>query len=261
MPEEINRVLTDQLSDLLFITERQGRQNLLREGIDDSRIHFVGNVMIDTLRRNLPRAVPAKSIVNDFGAHDFLDNEQGYAVFTLHRPSNVDEVGTLRSLLETAVEISRGLPVLFPMHPRTRETIRKFGLDSLLLSGRILQLPPMGYLEMLGLMKDARVVLTDSGGIQEETTALGVPCITLRTNTERPITVDEGTNFLAGVNPVSILSAFGEIMRTGGKAGRIPEFWDGKASVRIVRVIRDWLTAKSSPAVAGAETEHAVAHS
>jgi len=241
MPEEINRILTDQISDLLFITERNGHTNLLREGIAESRIHFVGNVMIDTLRRNLERAVPLSQILKDAGREDFLADNAGYAVLTLHRPSNVDDPAILRTLLETVLKISHKLPVIFPMHPRTRAMIERFGLEEMLDVPELLLLPPMGYLEMLGLMKDARVMLTDSGGIQEETTALGVPCITLRNNTERPITVEEGTNTIAGQDPVKILAAFNEIMRSGGKAGRVPEFWDGQASIRIASAIHEWL--------------------
>ncbi|TAN77799.1 MAG: UDP-N-acetylglucosamine 2-epimerase (non-hydrolyzing) [Gallionella sp.] len=241
MPEEINRILTDQISDLLFITERSGRENLLREGIADSRIRFVGNVMIDTLRRNLEKAVPVAGILKDACRGTFLDGHDGYAVLTLHRPSNVDDPDTLRTLLETVLKIGARLPVIFPLHPRTRAMIERFGFNKMLDVHELLQLPPIGYLEMLGLMKDARVVLTDSGGIQEETTALGVPCITLRNNTERPITVDEGTNTIAGQDPAKILAAFDEIMRGGGKAGRVPEFWDGQASVRIAASIHEWL--------------------
>lgn len=241
MPEEINRVLTDQISDILFTTERSGRDNLLREGIADSRIHFVGNVMIDTLRNNLDRAVPIAQILSDAGKANFLDGHKGYAVLTLHRPSNVDDRDTLRVLLETAVKISKQTPVIFPLHPRTRTTIEKFELAAMLDAPEILMLPPMGYLEMLGLMKDARVVLTDSGGIQEETTALGVPCITLRNNTERPITVDEGTNTIAGQDPEKIMAAFDDIMQSGGKSGRVPEYWDGQASTRIAATIVEWL--------------------
>ncbi|WP_059417965.1 non-hydrolyzing UDP-N-acetylglucosamine 2-epimerase [Sulfuricella sp. T08] len=241
MPEEINRILTDQISDLLFITESSGRANLLREGIAESRIHFVGNVMIDTLRRNLVRAVPVSQILKDAGRENFLGGNAGYAVLTLHRPSNVDDPAILCTLLDTVLKISRKLPVIFPMHPRTRAMIKKFGLEEMLEVPELLLLPPMGYLEMLGLMKDARVMLTDSGGIQEETTALGVPCITLRNNTERPITVEQGTNTIAGQDPAKILAAFDEIMRSGGKAGRIPEFWDGQASIRIALAIHEWL--------------------
>ena len=241
MPEEINRVLTDQISELLFITERSGRENLLREGIAEYRIRFVGNVMIDTLHHNLEKAVPVSQILQNAGREEFLVGHDGYAILTAHRPSNVDDPDTLRSLLETTLKISTKLPIIFPMHPRTRDMIQKFGLNKILDVPTVLQLPPMGYLEMLGLMKDARVVLTDSGGIQEETTALGIPCITLRNNTERPITVDEGTNTIAGLDSAKILTIFDEIMLTGGKTGRIPEFWDGQASTRIAAEIFDWL--------------------
>ena len=241
MPEEINRVLTDQISELLFITERSGRENLLREGIAEYRIRFVGNVMIDTLHHNLGKAVSVSKILQNAGREEFLVGHDGYAILTAHRPSNVDDPDTLRSLLETILKISARLPVIFPIHPRTRDMIQKFGLSQMLDVPTVLQLPPMGYLEMLGLMKDARVVLTDSGGIQEETTALGVPCITLRNNTERPITVDEGTNTIAGLDSAKILPIFEEIMLTGGKAGRIPELWDGHASTRIAAEILSWL--------------------
>jgi UDP-N-acetylglucosamine 2-epimerase (non-hydrolysing) len=241
MPEEINRVLTDQISDLLFTTERSGRDNLLREGIDGGRIHFVGNVMIDTLRHNLDRAVPVSRTLQDAGHPAFITGRDGYSVLTLHRPSNVDDPRILRSLLETTLEIGSRLPVIFPLHPRTRAVIEKSGLGEMLDARRILALPPMGYLEMLGLMKDARVVLTDSGGVQEETTALGVPCITLRNNTERPITVEEGTNTIAGQEPEQIFAAFEDVMTSGGKTGRIPEYWDGKAAVRIAEVVQGWM--------------------
>jgi UDP-N-acetylglucosamine 2-epimerase (non-hydrolysing) len=239
MPEEINRVLTDQLSDLLFTTEESGRDNLLKEGIADSRIHFVGNVMIDTLRANLPRAVATAQIARDADRPGFADH--GYAVLTLHRPSNVDDPAILQRLLEAAAQISTRTPVIFPVHPRTRATIERFGLSHLLDRASILLLPPMGYLEMLGLMKDATVVLTDSGGIQEETTALGTPCITLRHNTERPITVDEGTNTIAGNDPAAILAAFDAVLAGGGKAGRVPHFWDGRAAERIAAIVAGWL--------------------
>lgn len=241
MPEEINRVLTDQMSDLLFTTERSGRENLLREGIDDTRIQFVGNVMIDTLRHNLPNAITVTQILINAGNESFLKGREGYAVLTLHRPSNVDDVDTLSALLKTVLIISAKLPVIFTVHPRTRAMIEKFALSSMLETSDILLLPPQGYLEMLGLMQGSRLVLTDSGGIQEETTALGVPCITLRNNTERPITVDEGTNTIAGQDPTRILAAFDEVMRGEGKAGRIPEYWDGQASTRIAAAINLWL--------------------
>lgn len=240
MPEEINRVLTDQISDLLFITENSARENLLREGIPESRIHFVGNVMIDTLRYSLKQAVAAAQTLKRHGAAADW-GQRGYAVLTLHRPSNVDDPGTLRAVIGAIREVSRRLPVAFAVHPRTRARIEQHGLGPLLEAQSILKLPPLGYLEMLGLMQSARLVLTDSGGMQEETTALGVPCVTLRENTERPITVEQGTNTVVGRSPAHILAAVDDILRTDGKAGRVPELWDGQASQRIAAVLREWL--------------------
>jgi len=240
MPEEINRVLTDQISDLLFTTEKSARENLLREGIPESYIHFVGNVMIDTLRYSLKEAVPAAQTLGQHGAPADW-GQRGFAVLTLHRPSNVDDPGTLRAVLGAIRELSRRLPVAFTVHPRTRAKIEQHGLGVVLEAASIICVPPLGYLEMLGLMQAARLVLTDSGGIQEETTALGVPCVTLRENTERPITVEQGTNTVVGSSPEHILAAVDDILRTGGKAGRVPELWDGRASQRIVAVLREWL--------------------
>jgi UDP-N-acetylglucosamine 2-epimerase (non-hydrolysing) len=236
MPEEINRVLTDQISDLLFTTERHALDNLVREGIDPARVHFVGNVMIDTLRRNLERAVPAERTLGERPA-------AGYAVLTLHRPSNVDDPGILAALLDTVTTIAERLPVVFPIHPRTRAAAERFGLGDRLQRPGIRLMPPVGYLEMLGLTRDATLVLTDSGGLQEETTALGVPCITLRQNTERPVTMTEGTNTLTGPDPDKILQCFAEVLADGGKRGRIPEFWDGRAAERIAGLLRGWLDA------------------
>jgi UDP-N-acetylglucosamine 2-epimerase (non-hydrolysing) len=240
MPEEINRVLTDQISDLLFTTEKSARDNLLREGISESRIHFVGNVMIDTLRYSLKQAVPAARTLSQYGVPGEWA-QKSFAALTLHRPSNVDDAGPLRSVLGAIREVSRRIPVVFPMHPRTRARIEQHGLRSVVEAGSLVVLPPLGYLEMLGLMQAARLVLTDSGGIQEETTALGVPCVTLRDNTERPITAEEGTNTVVGQDPARILAVVDEILRTGGKAGRIPDLWDGRASHRIAAVLREWL--------------------
>jgi UDP-N-acetylglucosamine 2-epimerase (non-hydrolysing) len=231
MPEEINRVLTDQISDLLFITEKSALANLQREGIDPARVEFVGNVMIDTLYRNLERAVPSRQTL---GAA-----LPAYAVLTLHRPSNVDDPATLAALLDVIGEINAVLPVVLPLHPRTRGNIEKFGLAAKINALRIL--PPLGYLDMLGLMRDAKLVLTDSGGIQEETTALGVPCLTLRDNTERPITLSEGTNTLVGADPAAIRAAFEQVMTNGGRAGCIPEYWDGRAAMRIAHTLKGWL--------------------
>lgn len=241
MPEEINRILTDQISDMLFTTERTALGNLTREGIDPHRVHFTGNVMIDTLRYNLERAVSASSTFSSLA-----DQEQstrykaGYALVTLHRPSNVDEPEVLERLLTVLQKISQTIPLVFPIHPRTKQRILEAGLEQLINGPQFLTLPPLGYLEMLGLMKDAKMVLTDSGGIQEETTALGVPCITLRENTERPITVEEGTNTIVGSDPEKIIASFNDVMETGGKAGRVPELWDGKAAERIAQVISKW---------------------
>ncbi len=234
MPEEINRVLTDQLSDLLYTTERSALANLLREGIAESRVQFAGNVMIDTLRAHLERAVPVATTLGG-------KPERGYAVVTLHRPSNVDDAGVLRRLLDTLGRIAEEIDVVFPIHPRTRAAAERHGLGDLLMRPGMRLLPPQGYLEMLGLMRDATLVITDSGGLQEETTALGVPCITVRENTERPITIAEGTNTLTGPHPEAILACFREIRDHGGKRGRIPEYWDGHAALRIAEHLRGWL--------------------
>lgn len=234
MPEEINRVLTDQISDLLYTTERAALDNLLREGIAEARVHFAGNVMIDTLRAHLARAVPVAETLGGTPA-------RGYVVVTLHRPSNVDDPATLRSLLETLGSIAQSLDVIFPIHPRTRAAAERSGLTDLLTAPGMHLLPPQGYLSMLGLMREATLVVTDSGGLQEETTALGVPCITVRENTERPITITEGTNTLTGPDPQAILACFNDTLANGGKRGRIPEYWDGHAAERIAAHLRGWL--------------------
>lgn len=240
MPEEINRVLTDQISDLLYTTERSAHDNLNREGIDGQRAIFVGNVMIDSLFSNLPKAIPPRVLLERAG----FDPERiahGYGVVTLHRPSNVDHPETLAALVETLQAASDCLPIVFALHPRTRSNIERFGLARLLDTPGFIVLPPQGYLEMLGLMKGATVVLTDSGGIQEETTALGVPCLTLRENTERPITISEGTNTLVGMDRGLLLATVEEVLARGGKRGRIPEYWDGQAAKRIASHLSSWL--------------------
>lgn len=247
MPEEINRVLTDQISDLLFITERSAADNLMKEGIAQNRIEFVGNVMIDTLFLNKDRAVPPHEVLAGvMNAEKFLNKKSGYGIVTMHRPSNVDDPRVLRSLLEVIVDISQRMPLIFPVHPRTRGRIEAANLGSLLASGNIALLPPLGYLELLGLMTSAQLVLTDSGGVQEETTALGIPCITLRENTERPITVEEGTNTIVGTDSKLIRSCFEQVVSTGGKRGRVPELWDGKAAERVVDGIVRWLSNNKS---------------
>ena len=247
MPEEINRVLTDQISELLLITEKKAEANLVREGIDPKRIHFVGNVMIDTLFANKERVVPPKDVLAELTNPEiFLKAESGYGLVTLHRPSNVDDPAVLARLLATLAEISQRMPLIFPVHPRTRRQIDAANLAGLLDSERIALLPPLGYLELLGLMTPAQLVLTDSGGIQEETTALGVPCITLRENTERPITVEEGTNTIVGADPEKIKACFEQIVTTGGKRGQVPELWDGKAAERVADVLLQWRASSHS---------------
>ena len=241
MPEEINRVLTDQISDLLFTTERGAESNLVREGIDRQRIHFVGNVMIDTLLHNLHKA---REAFTRYCQHDpglAAVAEGGYGMVTLHRPSNVDDETILQALVDTLVQASRQLPLFFPVHPRTRTNLRRYGLEDRLLAGHIHMLEPLGYLEMIGMMARASIVLTDSGGIQEETTALGIPCLTLRENTERPITVTEGTNTVVGTDPERIMTAFMDVIENGGKKGRVPELWDGQAAMRIVDILMKWV--------------------
>ena len=244
MPEEINRILTDQIADLLFTTERAAAENLAREGIPHERVRFVGNVMIDSLRRHQRHAVPpAETLARERVSARFLDGRAGFGVVTLHRPSNVDERGALIESLTLLRDVSRRLPLVWPAHPRARDNIERFGLSQLLADSRIAFLPPQGYLEMMGLLANARLVLTDSGGIQEETTALSVPCLTMRDNTERPVTVEQGTNTLVGRNCQRALECVDAILRTGGKRGRTPELWDGRAAERIADALAVWLGA------------------
>jgi UDP-N-acetylglucosamine 2-epimerase (non-hydrolysing) len=244
MPEEINRVLTDQVVGRLYTTERSAADNLLREGIAAERICFAGNVMIDSLQSHRARARPPAATL---AAHGFdpavLQHPAGYGVVTLHRPSNVDDEPTLRALLGVLRETAQHLPLVFALHPRTRNQIERFGLGELVDADRMILLPPQGYLEMLGLMAGATVVLTDSGGLQEESTALGVPCLTLRENTERPITVEQGTNTLVGRDVAAIRAGVAEILAGRGKRGRVPELWDGHAAERIAADLFGWLRA------------------
>ena len=239
MPEEINRILTDQLSDLLFITEKSAKDNLLREGIAEAKIHFVGNVMIDSLMNNLRRAVPFYDVLRDRAPNLSMSiAKKGYAVATLHRPSNVDDLDVLERIIGVLISVSDRIPVIFSVHPRTKKMIEQTKLlDKPNTSGLII-LPPIPYLEMLGLMESSRLVLTDSGGLQEETTALGVPCVTLRHNTERPITVEQGTNTIVGNDPDTITGCVYDILSSGGKSGKIPEMWDGKTAPRIVDIVK-----------------------
>ncbi len=239
MPEEINRLVTDLLSELLFTTCEDANANLEREGIPKEKVFFVGNPMIDTLMAYLDRALGT-------GIHERLGVEEGsYALLTLHRPSNVDKPEVLSGVLDALDWIQTRIKLLFPVHPRTRERIREFGLSSRLSGMSNLRLlSALGYLEFLGLMARARLVLTDSGGIQEETTILDVPCVTLRWNTERPVTIREGTNVLVGNDPSRIISGVREILDGRHKPGARPKLWDGKAAKRIVGVIQTWQDAR-----------------
>jgi UDP-N-acetylglucosamine 2-epimerase (non-hydrolysing) len=240
MPEEINRVLTDQISELLFTTEPVAARNLAREGIAAHKVRFVGNVMIDSLLQALPRAVPPARLFERHAAATLLKVANGgFAAATLHRPANVDDPDTLGALLSTFAAIAERLPLVLPVHPRTGEAIARHGLAPLLERADLLTVPPQPYLVMLGLLQGARLVLTDSGGIQEETTALGVPCLTLRANTERPITVSHGTNRVIGTGPAAILAAVDEILTAGRRRGRMPPLWDGHAAGRIARHLAD----------------------
>ncbi|HEX6735229.1 MAG TPA: UDP-N-acetylglucosamine 2-epimerase (non-hydrolyzing) [Azonexus sp.] len=249
MPEEINRVLTDQIADLLYTTERSATANLAREGIAPERVRFVGNVMIDSLLTNRAYArAPAASVAAGGGDPALVAGAGGYGVVTLHRPSNVDEADVLASLLGVLREISEALPLVFALHPRTRGNIERFGLQHLIDTPRMIMLPPQGYLEMLGLMAGARIVLTDSGGLQEETTALGVPCLTMRENTERPITVDQGTNTMVGRDVAAIRRETAETLAGHGKSGRVPELWDGCAAERIAADLAAWLLERHAAA-------------
>ncbi|HTP45699.1 MAG TPA: UDP-N-acetylglucosamine 2-epimerase (non-hydrolyzing) [Casimicrobiaceae bacterium] len=250
MPEEINRLLTDQICDVLYTTERSAAENLRREGITMSRVHFVGNVMIDSLKASLSHAVASRAVFAGNGIDPSLFGGTGrFGLVTLHRPANVDSREDLVDALAILSEVSTELPLVWPLHPRTRANIERFGL-SRLLGQRIASLPPQGYLETLGLLRDAALVITDSGGIQEETTALGVPCLTMRENTERPVTVEEGTNTVVGRNRSLILRGVAEILAGRGKRGRIPELWDGRASERIASHLVQWLARRTEPALA-----------
>jgi UDP-N-acetylglucosamine 2-epimerase (non-hydrolysing) len=235
MPEEINRLVTDRLSDLLLTTERSAMENLAREGIPSDRVSFVGNVMIDTLHACVARAVPAQATFAeaDANAGFIAAAERGFGFVTLHRPSNVDDPEALKGLLEALVHISKSLCLVFPVHPRTKGVVAAAGLEALIEPEHILTTPPLSYLRALGLMREASLAITDSGGVQEETTALGVPCLTVRDNTERPATIDDGTNTLVGTSPHALVTAAENILKTGGKRGRIPALWDGHAAVRI----------------------------
>ncbi len=232
MPEEINRVLTDHVADLLFTTETRGDENLLREGIAREKIFFVGNCMIDSLDAHLQTALTREPW------KQFSFEENAYGVVTLHRPSNVDDVTNLKEIMRALARVSERVPLLFPVHPRTRAK-----LDVVMPPfHRIVTVEPLGYLDFLGLMAQARVVLTDSGGVQEETTALGVPCLTLRENTERPVTLEWGTNQLIGNRAEKIFETARHVLEVPHRQTMRPPLWDGHAGERIADILVDWMT-------------------
>jgi UDP-N-acetylglucosamine 2-epimerase (non-hydrolysing) len=223
MPEEVNRIVTDRLADLLFTPSEDGDQNLQSEGVELKKLHRVGNVMIDSLIRLLPAAIAA--------SRDDLPDK--YAVVTLHRPSNVDDSASLKSIIESLLDVSTQLKVVFPVHPRTRQRLSTLGMNM----PNLLLLDPLPYIEFMALLRKATVVITDSGGIQEETTYLGVPCLTMRSNTERPVTVSQGTNVLIGQNADKLHYELTRILEGKAKAGAIPPLWDGHAGERIAEIL------------------------
>ncbi len=246
MPEEINRLLTDQIADLLLTPSRDANANLLAEGIPPERMRFVGNIMIDSLLSNLDRAQQSTARA-DLGLA-----EKDYAVLTLHRPSNVDERAAFTGIISALEEIAQRLPIVFPAHPRTRKMIDELGLTGRVEKIKSLHvIDPVGYLGFLQLLSGARLVLTDSGGIQEETTVLGIPCITLRENTERPLTVEQGTNTIAGTNPAKIVAAANHALdnRLDKSALHVPELWDGHTADRILDALLEGIRAKDNEEV------------
>lgn len=245
MPEEINRIVTDSLSDFLFTTCEDANENLKQEGVPEERIYFVGNVMIDTLIKYKAKAEVEANIKVD---------EKDYALLTLHRPSNVDDSKIFRNILEALQGVSKKIPIIFPAHPRTQKQIKSFGyekyfnfiklnvVNSINTKNSINLINPLAYLEFLNLMANAKFVLTDSGGIQEETTILDIPCLTLRENTERPITIKEGTNVLVGTDKHKIITESLNILNDSGKSGKIPKLWDGQAARRVVQSTKQFLS-------------------
>ena len=260
MPEEINRIVTDSISDYLFTTEESANQNLLREGIPENRIFFVGNVMIDTLLRHRSKAQES-TILQDLQLADGREVKP-YAILTLHRPANVDDKQVFSHMLDAFLEISQYMPVIFPAHPRTVKRIQEADLGDYFVDHfvqgpepwdsrvRIRLVPPLGYLDFLRLMTEAKIVLTDSGGIQEETTILGVPCITLRDSTERRVTLEHGNNVLVGANSEKIITEFSRLYRNAQQSHRSPRYWDGHAAKRIINFLVDEFSPDRSSAMA-----------
>lgn len=232
MPEEINRILVDRLADLLFTTEESANKNLIKEGIDSKKIHFVGNVMIDTLVYHSPQ-ISNSLILNKLS----LDNDN-YGVLTLHRPSNVDNKEHFSNIFKALSVIQKNIPIVFPIHPRTRKQMEELGFeDKFKKLYNLILIEPLGYIDFMKLVKGSKMVLTDSGGLQEETTFLDIPCLTLRENTERPITVEMGTNIIVGSNVEKIIKGVQNILNGKVKQGKVPKHWDGKAAQRIVKIL------------------------
>ena len=234
MPEEINRLVTDSISDWFFVTEPSGVSHLRQEGKPEAAVHYVGHVMVDNVLYQADKLAQDGGAALDPAGFKAAHQGRRYGVLTLHRPSNVDDPVTMARIARGVRDIAAELPLIFPVHPRTRANLDKFGID---LGPQVTLVGPQGYMAFLNLWKDAAVVLTDSGGLQEETTALGVPCITIRDNTERPVTVDEGTNVLVGTDPVRLVEQARLVLSGQGKQGRRPSLWDGKAAERIVAVL------------------------
>ena len=235
MPEEINRIVTDRIAQFLFVSEQSGLDNLRKEGTDEGKVFYTGNIMIDSLVRNL-------SIAEKSGILESLQLEpRSYVAMTLHRPATVDNREVLVPLLETLNEIGEKIPIILPCHPRTTKMIEQFGLSIAINSEAVRIIEPLGYLDFLKLQSNAHFVLTDSGGIQEETTYLGIPCITLRDNTERPVTVTEGTNVITGTDPDKVRNEAEKILDGNGKKGVIPEYWDGNTAERITSILLEKL--------------------
>jgi UDP-N-acetylglucosamine 2-epimerase (non-hydrolysing) len=257
MPEEINRLATDALATYLFATEEDGVANLRREGVHDERIFLVGNVMIDTLMALMPR-IRQRNVAADL---DLAPG--GYGVVTLHRPSNVDDPGTLDRWVSVLARISASLPLVFPAHPRTAARLAAAGLDRLLARSGVRVVEPLPYVEFISLVADSRLVLTDSGGIQEETTAMGIPCLTLRDSTERPVTVKLGTNTLVGIEPEAALKAVQRVLSNPPPSHTVPPLWDGKAAERIAQILRrlQWTAYLTDPAAVAREQVGAVGKS
>ncbi|MBV8469796.1 MAG: UDP-N-acetylglucosamine 2-epimerase (non-hydrolyzing) [Burkholderiaceae bacterium] len=242
MPEEINRLVTDAISDWFFVTEPSGMQHLLHEGKPAEIVFDVGHVMVDNVLYQADKLahIDTSGFETDAPKRAALAKAGRYVVVTLHRPSNVDSVESLSRVAEVLRAVGAESPIVFPVHPRTRGNLEKHGID---LGPNVTLMGPQAYMSFLHLWKDAALVLTDSGGLQEETTALGVPCVTMRENTERPVTVDEGSNVLAGTEPAKVIAASLDVLRGGGKRGRRPALWDGKAAERIVAILAERLHA------------------